>query len=352
MHFQAVESIIRIMNIRNGQPYILIILLLAAFILNFFIFLPFIHIIVVAMVVSVVGQPLYSRILKSFHGKSGLAAFFTTLIVVILFLGPIIALSTQIFKESVGLYEYFSNEGRQEIISASSNVFGRIYGFVPYIQDISFDLDKYFEQALSFVIQKSGTIFSSLSLVIFNTLVFFVTLFYFLKDGSMLNSKMKSVGFVDDETYASVLKSFTTSINSVVGGSLIVAFIQGFLVSVGLFIFGVPNVFLWGLVAAFAALVPGLGTALVVVPAVIYLLIVGKVAFALGLLLWGMLLVGLIDNFLGPKLVSRKTNIHPAVIFFSVLGGVSFFGPSGFILGPLSASFLMVLSEIYISKNI
>ena len=99
--------------------------------------------------------------------------------------------------------------------------------------------------------------------------------------------------------------------------------------------------------AAIAALIPSVGTALVFVPAIILLFISGQIFAAFGLLLWGALAVGLIDNFLGPKLIGRGMHLHPLLVLFSVLGGIVFFGPIGFVLGPIILSLLFALLDIY-----
>ncbi len=112
-------------------------------------------------------------------------------------------------------------------------------------------------------------------------------------------------------------------------------------------IFGIPNGFLWGTVAAIAALIPGIGTALVFIPAIAFLFFIGNIPQALGLLAWGALAVGLIDNILGPKLVGRGMQLHSLLVLLSVLGEIIFFGPSGIFLGPLSLSLLFVLLSIY-----
>jgi hypothetical protein len=96
--------------------------------------------------------------------------------------------------------------------------------------------------------------------------------------------------------------------------------IQGLLTGIGFYVFGVPNPALWGSFAVVAALIPGIGTSLVIVPGVLYLFFVNTHLHALGMLIWGILAVGLIDNFLGPMLVNRGVNIHPFLILLSVMG--------------------------------
>ena len=116
---------------------------------------------------------------------------------------------------------------------------------------------------------------------------------------------------------------------------------------VGIWIFGIPNATLWGSIAAIAALIPSVGTSLVVLPGVLYLFLFGERFAALGLMIWGMTAVGLIDNILGPHLMKRGIAIHPFFILLSVLGGLGLFGPVGFLIGPLILALLFALLDIY-----
>ena len=105
---------------------------------------------------------------------------------------------------------------------------------------------------------------------------------------------------------------------------------------------------LWGGAAAIASLVPNIGTALVLAPAIGFLYFGGEVGRAVGLAIWGVLAVGMIDNFLGPILINRGVRIHPLLILLSVIGGLGLFGPVGFLLGPLVVSLLFALLDIHL----
>jgi len=96
-------------------------------------------------------------------------------------------------------------------------------------------------------------------------------------------------------------------------------------------------------------LIPGVGTTIIFIPSVIYLIVTEAYGSAIGLAIWGVLAVGLIDNLLGPYLMSRGNTLHPFVILLAVLGGMSVFGPIGFIVGPVVVSLLKVLLELYAS---
>ena len=99
--------------------------------------------------------------------------------------------------------------------------------------------------------------------------------------------------------------------------------------------------------AAVAALMPGIGTALVVVPGIIYLFATGVTGSAIGLAIWGVVIVGLVDNVVGPILMRRGITVHPVFILFAILGGLSVFGPVGLFLGPLIIALLFALVDIY-----
>jgi predicted PurR-regulated permease PerM len=128
---------------------------------------------------------------------------------------------------------------------------------------------------------------------------------------------------------------------------LLIALTQGFVSGIGFAIFGVPSATLWGSMAAVGSLVPGVGTAIVIAPMVMYLLVTGSTVAAIGLAIWGIIAVGMVDNFLGPILVGRGVRIHALFILFAVIGGVQYFGPLGFILGPLVLSLLYALLDIH-----
>ncbi len=171
---------------------------------------------------------------------------------------------------------------------------------------------------------------------------------YLFKDGSKMKKAIVIFSPLRDIHDEAIISKLALAVKSVIGGNVVVAIVQGILTAVGFMMFGVPNAGLWGSVAAIASLVPTVGTSLVVVPAVLYLFFSGNILFAVGLAIWGFTAVGLIDNYLGPKLASRGMKIHPLLVLLSVLGGIALFGPLGFILGPLILSLFGALTEIYL----
>jgi predicted PurR-regulated permease PerM len=110
---------------------------------------------------------------------------------------------------------------------------------------------------------------------------------------------------------------------------------------------GIEGATFWGTVMTILSIVPGLGGALVWVPAAIIWALLGHVAAAAGLAAFCGLVVGTVDNVLRPRLVGRDTQMHTLLIFVSTLGGLSLFGFTGFILGPVLAALFVTAWELF-----
>ena len=95
------------------------------------------------------------------------------------------------------------------------------------------------------------------------------------------------------------------------------------------------------------SMIPGIGTLAIMIPGIIYLFLVSTVANAVGLIIWSILTIVIVDNIIGPHLMSRGNNLHPFIMLTSVLGGISTFGPIGFIIGPVILTLFVVLLEVY-----
>jgi predicted PurR-regulated permease PerM len=123
--------------------------------------------------------------------------------------------------------------------------------------------------------------------------------------------------------------------------------IQAVLATIGMTVVGIDRAVLLGGLVAIGAMIPGVGTGIVMIPVILFLFLSGSLVPAIALLIWSVVVVGLVDNFVGPQLMSRGNNMHPFIILLSVLGGLSLFGPIGFLVGPVVVTLFLVLLEIY-----
>ncbi len=327
------------------QFYLFLILFGGVSLLTFFIFKPFLTVLFLAFILAVVLYPVYKRILR-WVGRPTIAALLVILITVAVIVGPLAAIGIQVFNEIGNTYLSIVSapEGDRLLGDATRYIERPIQVIFP---DFSLDLRYYLEDLLGWMIDNIGPIFSRTAQVVLSTIFTIIGLFFFLRDGTYLRDaliRMSPLGTARDMI---VIKNLQKSIRSVVAGSVLVAMVQSILVGIGLAIFGVPNPTLWGTFALFTAFIPGVGTSLVLAPAVIYLIAMGHLLSGLGLLVWGILLVGLADNILIPLFYGRDVPVHPLFILFSVLGGLLFFGPIGFLFGPIIVSLFVSLLEIY-----
>ncbi len=316
-------------------------LLISILVLSFLIFRPFITVIVISLTLSILLEPVYKWILK-YVGNSRIAAsIITVILTVVILLVPLFFLGRQVFIEARSTYITISNG---DVSFGTDFLQEKVNETFP---TVNVNVRRYVSDFSNWFFSNLGSFFSGTLDIALKTFLVIVSLFYFLKDGAKFKKVFIHLSPLPDEYDEKILTTLERSIKSVVRGSFLIAIIQGILSGIGFYVFGLPNPALWGMVAAISALVPAFGTSLVLIPAIIYTFFTGTVGASIGLLLWSTLLVGMIDNFLSPKLIERGINIHPLFILFSVIGGVAFFGPGGFLLGPLVLSLLFTLFEIY-----
>ncbi len=323
------------------QLYFFLGLMGATLILTFFIFKPFLAPLILAATFAVIFQPIYKRLSGLIPGYPSLTALLGVMAIALLVLIPLTFFGFQIFQEAKILFHSLSNDGG--VVPAG--IRGRIADIAP---NFSLDFERISRQVLDWLVQNLNSIFTSLFGTALSIFLFLISLFYFLRDGGKFTAYLKIISPLPDRQDEKILTRLHIAINSVIKGALLIALIQGMMTGIGLTIFGVPSAVLWGGAAAIASLVPNIGTALVLVPAIGFLFLEGEVGRALGLTIWGALAVGMIDNFLSPMLINRGVRIHPLLILLSVLGGLGLFGPVGFLLGPLVVSLLFALLDIHL----
>lgn len=326
------------------ERYFFFSLLLTTLIFTFIIFRPFWVVLTLGVSFAIVLKPLYKWFLKKI--PASLSSLTTVILFTIVLLGPIFGIFAIVLNQSQSLYEYVvSQGGTSPLIELAESYINK---FLPAGTSINLQ-DKISE----LIISLSGNIaqiFSTTLSALFSFILMLLAIYYFLKDGSKWKKEIVALSPLNDEDDQKIINKLTLAVSGVIKGYLLIAIVQGFLMGIGLWIFGVPNAALWGVVAGLASLIPMLGTAVVSTPAIIYLFIAGDMVQAIGLLTWSVILVGLVDNFLNPILISGKTHIHPLLILFSVLGGLSLFGPIGVLVGPLCLALLYVLVSIYRSE--
>jgi predicted PurR-regulated permease PerM len=319
----------------SKEKYFFYSLLVIASLVCLAIFWPFLSIILVSMALAVSVYPFFNWIRRKIAFHNTTAASLITVIIIVICIGvPLYFIGVRVVHEAQGLYNTITSGGTNfslPFLSQASNL----------------DLQSKVGDIASFISGSLGKVFTSTLNTLLSLLLILLSIFYFLKDGERWKKYAIRISPLSDEHDERIADMLCIAINGVVRGYVIIALLQGLLMALGLWIFGVPNPALWAVLAAITSMIPTIGTSLISIPAIIFLFLTGQTAHAGGLLLWSVLVVGLVDNFLNPLVVGKRLDLPPIVILFAVLGGVALMGPVGLLIGPLAVSLFYTLALIY-----
>lgn len=320
-------------------------LLAAAAYLVWLLIAPFGGALALAAIMVTICYPIYEKILALLPGHNKtIASLLSVLSVIAIVVVPLAILGTFILREALSVYSLVDSSSQLSITQSVAQVETLVQHYIP---GFSLNIASFIEQAASFIATHIVSIFTGTASTIFLFFLALIASFYFFRDGKEFTKYLVEISPLKDGKDTLILHRLATAVRSVALGTVLVALIQGTLTGVGLSLFGFERAVLWGSVAAIGALIPGVGTTVVFIPAVVYLIMTGSHFAATGVALWGVLAVGVIDNMLGPYFMSRGNTLHPFLILLSVLGGIGLFGPIGFILGPVILSLFTVLIELY-----
>jgi predicted PurR-regulated permease PerM len=307
-------------------------------------FEPFLAPIALAFMTAIVVKPIDKNILSYFKGRRTIAAVFTVLFVMLVILVPLSVMIQQITVEALSFY----SDVRSGDIGGFESIIGAVTAPVKGIfPNFNPDVQSFVQSFSDNIIFNASKIFSSTASVALGIFIAIIALFYMLRDGDKFRSKIIELSPLADKYDNDIIDKIEKAVNSVVRGSLFTSLIKGILAAFGFLIFGIPHPFLWGMLTAIVSLLPGIGAGLTIIPAILYLIVQDSFGSAIGLGVWGVIVVGLVDNILMPIVVGKGFTVHPLLVLLSVLGGLAFFGPVGLFLGPLVIALLSALVEIY-----
>ena len=306
---------------------------------------PFISALALALIIVVIFYPLYTFIEKRvWKNSSSLAAAITLIIVLSVVILPIFFVSLIFAKELVGFYQTIGVGQEASFDSYIGNRESIIHSYSP---EFELNLNEQLKEASAWVVANIGSIFAGTVSTVFVIFISLIGAFFFFRDGKEFRRILIKASPLPDNEDEVILSRLAKAVRSVTTGVVLLSIIQGILAAIGFTLFGVEHAVLWGAVAALLAMMPGIGTSVIMIPAILYLFFASTMFNVVGLAVWTILMVVFIDNMLGPYLMSRGNNLHPFIILISVLGGISIFGALGFIVGPVIVSLFMVLLEIY-----
>ncbi len=332
-------------NDRTAANFFLALFIIAAALVCY-LFLPTLNALTLGAVFTVLAHPVYRRLLRLMPKHESLAAILSLILIFVVIVVPVVLLASIVFNEAQGVYASLT-------MGSDSTLEQRILGYLAHVSPSlgSVDLSQYTRDFFVWLIGNIGVLFSQIASSAITVILSAFTLFYLLRDGARLREEIIETSPLTHTDTANILDTLTSMVGSVIRGTLVVAVVQGVIVGIGFYLFGLHNSVLWGSVSILCALVPLIGAGIVYIPAALVLWGWGHTLAAIGLAVWGFILCGSVDNFLRPHLIKSSANINPLLILLSVIGGLSVFGPMGLVLGPLALSLLLTLLRIYPSMR-
>lgn len=318
---------------------------------------PFVNVLIWSIVLVIVFYPVHRRILARTK-KPSLSAFLSLLLILATVVIPLLLISTAVANQMADLAGNVQNT-IQEIRTdpAKRERFQHLYESVnKYV-----NVDKLIstESLKDYLGRASQTILSNTINVLGGALGFIVSLFFILftmyylfRDGHYIVENIPSILPLEEEQGIRLIARTQEVITASVSGVIVIALVQGTLGGLMFWILGISSSLLWGVLMTLCSTIPMAGAFIVWVPAALFFLLTGHWVKALILTLWGILVIGMADNILRPRLVGQKTRLHELFIFFSVLGGLKVFGVLGILLGPVVVAITLALVDVYRQANI
>jgi predicted PurR-regulated permease PerM len=314
---------------------------------------PFLGPVTWAIFLAFLVYPLHVRLTRRLKGRAQLSAFTLTMLMLILFLGPLTALSAA-FAAQVGQLVQFA----QTTVADQARGNALDFANVPWIQSGLSWLDTTFgvntaqvrgwvaqgtQQVLQWLASMGGRVFvGAIGTVVGFVLMLFM-LFFFIRDGEEMLRSARDLIPMSRVYKAGLFDHLSAVTRAMVYGTGLTALIQGVLVGIAFLLAGLPSPLVFGVIAALTALLPFGGTALVWIPAAIVLAAQGQWGWAIFMVVWGSLLVSLVDNVVRPWLVSGRADVGTLTVFIGVLGGLAAFGAIGLFLGPVILALIIAL---------
>jgi len=318
------------------------------------ILLPFYGAIFWGAILAVIFTPLNRYLLGRFKGRRNLAAFVTLMVILLIVILPVSLIAASLVQEGLAVYK--------RIESGDLNLglyFSQVMDAMPpFVHDTlaRLGLDNVFsirERLSQGMLQGSKFLASQAVSVGQNTFGFLISmgvmlylLYFLLRDGSRLVAKSRQVIPLSNEHQQHLTRKFATVVRATVKGNIVVAVIQGALGGLIFWILGIQAALLWAVVMAILSLLPAVGASLIWAPVSIYFLATGAIWEGIVLTLFGVLVIGLIDNLLRPLLVGKDTKLPDYVVLISTLGGLAVFGLNGFVIGPLLAALFIACWDL------
>jgi predicted PurR-regulated permease PerM len=339
-------------NPERFRATFLLLLVVAISLLFFAMVRSFLMAVFLAAIFSGLLYGLYQRLVRWFKGRESLASIATILIFIFALRIPLSGFLGIVTTQALDVSQAVGPWLQQQ--ATRPDELDRLIQRLPFADAVA----PYQGQITQKVAELAGNlgefVFARLAAATKGTVMFFFMLFvmlyamfFFLKDGPAVLNRILYYMPLSPEAENRLVEKFVSVTRATIKGTLVIGVAQGALAGAAFALAGIKGAAFWATVMAVLSILPGIGIALVWVPAAIYLIVIGKTVAAIGLALWCGLVAGTVDNLLRPRLVGRDTEMPDLLILLATLGGLALFGAVGIVVGPIVAALFLTIWEIY-----
>jgi len=333
---------------QSSEKNFLLLITIIFILLSFYLIKGIFSLILYSFILSYFLYPVYSYFISKIKNER-LSSIVTIMSVTVVLFIPLALLIYFLILSLIKLVvEYRVYLENPDILNISIEKFIEHFSNSTIFSGVNFS--DYFSIIVSYILDVSKTFFSSLPIVILNFfIVMFITYYILVYNKKMLKTinEYLPLGFKKQEE---ILNNLAINLKVLFKGYFLTGVIQTLVALFGYLIFGVNNLLIVLSLTLFASLLPYIGTPLVWVPISIYMILTGNETGGIGLLIYGTLVISMVDNFLRPVLMSSKGSISPPLVFVGFVGGLLAFGISGIILGPIIISITSIFMR-YLKEN-
>ncbi|MDB1124809.1 AI-2E family transporter [Vibrio algarum] len=340
----------------SSSHWVLIAALLVAGYACYLLVAPYMNSIVMAFIISLLMFPLHEWIEKKIPKHNNLASLLSCVVLTFIIVIPLLAVFAAIVQQGSSatqqIYHWVTGGGIQEFFKLPWIVkaLDFVNEYLPFEtidpQQIAQKIGQLATTFGSNLVAISAKILGDATNFLMDFMLMLFVLFFLLRDHDKIILAMRHILPLSRSQEDKLLEEVEKVSKSAVLGSFLTAIAQGFAGGIGMWLCGFPGLF-WGTMFGFASFIPVVGTALIWIPATLYLFVIGETNWAIFLAVWSIALVGSIDNVLRPLLMQGSAGMNTLMIFFSLLGGIQLFGLIGLIYGPIIFAVTIVLFNIY-----
>lgn len=304
-----------------------------------------------AAIFTALCRPIHRRLVQWMGGRVGLASMTLLLLLLILIIGPMLAFFGLVASQAVEVTTAMRPWVESQIQHPETGLLSRQLELpdflVPYETQLYAKAGELAAMVGQFLLSGLASATRGTASFLFLLFVMLYSMFFFMRDGAAILDRILYYVPLENADERRMVDKFVSVTRATLKGSLVIGIVQGTLAGAAFAVIGIRGAAFWGTVMAILSIIPGVGTALIWVPAAIWLFATGSVGAAVGLTLWCVVAVGTVDNLLRPRLVGRDTEMSDLLIMLSTLGGLMLFGPLGLVMGPIVAALFVTVWDLY-----